>query len=266
MDISSTKITGGILIVAGLIIFLWPGLTFVAIAVIAGVAFLVTGVSDIVTFIRLRDEQLFTKSVLLYAALDVIIGLVLLLNVLFFANAIPWLVGLIMVVLGAAEIYTGWRAKDAGEAFFQWIPPFFIGGIGIVCGVAFLFASDIFGIIIAILLVLRGLSMIAFDTSTGTFFRTEEAKEAAHEQRRVERAEMRAAAQARQAERSSASSRQASRTQRQTSTPRQRQSASSSSGQRQRRYRYDDDIIEVEPTRVSSEPIQPIDYPDREDW
>ena len=243
--LNTSRIAGIVLIIVGIIIFVWPNITFAAVAVIAGIGFLVTGVNDIMAFIKAKNDELFSKGSMLYAVADIVLGVILLLNPVFFGNAIPWLAGIILAVFGAFRIYNGWRSKDAGDGLLDWGPQFVIGALLIISGIAFIFASSIFGIIVAIFLIIRGIMMVVGGGSSQNVFDlggiVGKARGNGSNGGQTEAPRRRSA---------SGSSRQAP-TQR---TARPRSAAGTQAGGQRRRSYLDDDVIDVEPSRVTSVP------------
>jgi uncharacterized membrane protein HdeD (DUF308 family) len=94
---------------AGIVTFVWPGITAVALlAIIAGWA-LITGVLEIVGAIRLRKEIQGEWLLVLSGVLSLVFAFVLLSNPAAGALAIVWVIGLYAVAFGILQMILGFR-------------------------------------------------------------------------------------------------------------------------------------------------------------
>ena len=88
-------------VAAGIVAFVWPGITALALlAVIAAWAF-VTGVLEIVAAVRLRREIEGEWLMVLSGVLSVVFGILLIINPAAGALAVTWLIGAYAIVFGA---------------------------------------------------------------------------------------------------------------------------------------------------------------------
>ena len=122
------------LIVAGILLVLCafffvvaPGLTLVTITAIAGAAFLVSGIFDIINYVRFHKVMNLSGWAIAYAVLDIVIGLMFLIHPLAFAGVIPWVIGAFFIIFGAFEV-VGHRERGVrhhvlrGASVVQHIP------------------------------------------------------------------------------------------------------------------------------------------------
>ena len=75
-------IAGVLLVICSMFFLFAPGLALVTITVIAGAAFLVSGIFDIVNYFRFRRAMDLSGWALAYGALDIVLG------ILFFASPV----------------------------------------------------------------------------------------------------------------------------------------------------------------------------------
>lgn len=94
---------------AGIVTFIWPGLTAVALLVIIAVWALITGVLEIVGAIRLRKEIRGEWLMILSGVLSLVFAWVLLANPAAGALALVWVIGLYAVVFGILLMVLGFR-------------------------------------------------------------------------------------------------------------------------------------------------------------
>ena len=126
---------GVALAAAGFFCMLAPGLTIVTIAAVVGAFFLVAGVFDIISYIRLRNILPRSGWELAYAIIDVLLGLIFLLHPLAFSAVVPWLVGVCFVAFGVFEVIASVKAHGWGVPMWGWA--LFSGVLNVLCGIAF---------------------------------------------------------------------------------------------------------------------------------
>ena len=86
-------IAGVLLVICSMFFLFAPGLALVTITVIAGAAFLVSGIFDIVNYFRFRRAMDLSGWALAYGALDIVLGILFLVNPLVSAGALAWFIG-----------------------------------------------------------------------------------------------------------------------------------------------------------------------------
>ena len=152
---------GILMIICGFFIAFMPLETLVSIALLAGIAFLVTGVVDIVNYFRFRTSFDVPGWALLYAVLDIVVGILFILHPVVLSGLLPWLVGVGVIVFGVFEIFGSLQARQLpGGAPWGWM---LVSGIlGVLCGIAFIVSPAVLAFIIAWFVVLRGITLIVF--------------------------------------------------------------------------------------------------------
>ena len=158
-------IAGVLLVLCAFFFLVAPGLTLVTITAIAGAAFLVSGVFDIVNYVRFRKRMNLSGWSLVYAVLDIVIGLMFLVHPLAFAAVIPWVIGAFFIVFGVFEIIGSFKIKNSGASLWGWM--LFSGIIGALCGITFFIAPAMLGIFLSVFILMRGASLIFFGWNTG---------------------------------------------------------------------------------------------------
>jgi uncharacterized membrane protein HdeD (DUF308 family) len=104
-------------IVAGLVTYLWPGITALALMMVIGVWALVYGVFEIVGAIRLRKEIDNEWLLLIHGLLAVLFGLMALVRPGAGALALVWLIGSFALASGVVLVVFAFRLKKhAGRA------------------------------------------------------------------------------------------------------------------------------------------------------
>ncbi|MEG0757130.1 MAG: DUF308 domain-containing protein [Raoultibacter sp.] len=161
------------LIVAGILLILCggffafaPGLTLVTMTAFAGAAFLVSGVFDVISYIRFHNTADLSGWTLAYAILDIVVGLMFLLHPLALAGVIPWVIGLFFVIFGVFEIVGAIKIKGSGAKIWGWM--LFSGIVSALCGVSFFILPASFVIFMAVFVIMRGISLIIYGFSTST--------------------------------------------------------------------------------------------------
>lgn len=164
---SSAKVHDWGLIASGILLILlstfllaYPGLTLVTIATVAGIGFVVSGILDIVFFIRFRKTMGLSGWTLAYAILDIVIGLMFLLHPLALSGVIPWLVGIFFVVFGIFEIVASVHAHSLGGSIWGWM--LFSGIVSVLCGITFFVSPATFVIFLGVFVIMRGVSLIVY--------------------------------------------------------------------------------------------------------
>jgi uncharacterized membrane protein HdeD (DUF308 family) len=105
-------------VAAGVITFIWPGITTVVLLALIAVWALLTGVMEIVVAIRLRREISGEWLLALSGVLSVVFGVALLVRPREGAVAVTWLIGIYALIFGAVLVALGLalrrlRSKDA---------------------------------------------------------------------------------------------------------------------------------------------------------
>ncbi len=153
-------IVGVALVVCGLVIWFLPAASLVAATVVAGALLVVAGVLDFFEFARFRNTPFRSSGELMYAVLDIALGILLLLHPAVFSSFVPWIIGIGFLIFGAAEIFFAMRVRSLGIAPWGWT--LFSGIVGIACGVAFLAWPPMLSLFVALFMVMRGATLVVY--------------------------------------------------------------------------------------------------------
>lgn len=161
MDIKTGRdwglfVAGLALILIGFVLLMVPGLTLVAVAVIAGCMFLAAGVVDAYAYFKYRRADGASGWALAYAVCDIILGVLFVVHPLASAAVIPWVLGIFVMAYGIFEIVAAVRmAHDLPG--WGWV--LFTGVASVLCGFAFIFAPSTFALFLGFFLMVRGVQM-----------------------------------------------------------------------------------------------------------
>jgi uncharacterized membrane protein HdeD (DUF308 family) len=110
-------VLGGILgIVAGIVAFVWPGITALVLLVIIAAWAIVTGVAEIVAAYRMRREIEGEWLLVLDGAVSVVFGLFLILFPGAGALAVVWLIGFFAIASGVMLLILAFRLRNRDRA------------------------------------------------------------------------------------------------------------------------------------------------------
>ncbi len=151
-------ISGAILIAMGVVFFVWPNASLVTLTILAGVAFLISGIFGFVTSYRLTGGSLLRPWAVTYGILDVLIGLLLVVFPWVFSVVLPWLIGLAFLVFGVFEIASSVTMHRIGVG--MWMVVLVSGIIGVLCGIMLFAAPGSILVFMGVYLVVRGIMLL----------------------------------------------------------------------------------------------------------
>lgn len=157
-------IAGILMLICAFVCLLMPGITLVTITLFAGAGFLVSGIADVIEYVRNRDELLLSGWVLAYAILDILVGLMFLIHPMALSVVLPWLIGAFFVVFGIFEIVAALKGRRVGAPL--WGLPIVSGVIGVICGITFFLNPATLAIFVALFMIMRAVSLLMFGWNT----------------------------------------------------------------------------------------------------
>ena len=158
-------IAGVLLVICSMFFLFAPGLALVTITVIAGAAFLVSGIFDIVNYFRFRRAMDLSGWALAYCALDIVLGILFLVNPLVSAGALAWFIGAFFIVFGVFEVVGAFKVRNMGASMWGWM--LFSGIVGALCGLTFFIAPAMLGVFLSVFILMRGASLIFYGWNAG---------------------------------------------------------------------------------------------------
>lgn len=150
---------GAVLVICGIAMVAVPWLFMESLVIWAGAGFIVSGVAGVASYLghRRRCEAAGWTGVM--AALDLLLGVLMILHPLVFASAIPWLLGVAFIVLGLVEV--------AGMMPFAKLVPesriiaIISGVLSAVVGVMFIIWPTSLSLWVAAFALVRGITLVA---------------------------------------------------------------------------------------------------------
>lgn len=162
-------VIGVLLVVCGVLAATYPGLTLVLVTTMVGIGYLVSGVGDAVAYFRLRKRVGVSGWALAYSALDILIGVMLLLYPVAFSALVPWIAAFGFMLFGIVEIWMSVKAK--GAAVPLWGFGAVSGVVNILCALALFLMPASFALLIALIAVWRGIKLVADGITVGRMVR-----------------------------------------------------------------------------------------------
>ena len=109
-------LTGIISIVAGVMAFIWPGITALSLVLLIAAWAIVNGIFEIATAIRLRRVIQHEWSLVLAGVLSLLLGFVMLLRPHVGALALVWWIGAFAIMFGMLLIGLAFRVRREGPS------------------------------------------------------------------------------------------------------------------------------------------------------
>ena len=100
----SMLLSGVLFLILGIVCWVWPNLALETIALILGIGFLVAGVGTVADYVLARG--FFSAWLLVDGILDVILGIIFIVNPLVSAWALAWLVAIAIIVSGIMQLFS----------------------------------------------------------------------------------------------------------------------------------------------------------------
>jgi uncharacterized membrane protein HdeD (DUF308 family) len=102
-------------IAAGLVAFLWPSITALALVYVIAAWAILTGVVEVIAAVRLRQVITNEWALILAGVLSVVFGLLLVMQPGAGALALVWLIGVYAVIFGLGLLAFAWRLRGLLE-------------------------------------------------------------------------------------------------------------------------------------------------------
>ena len=100
-----------------------------------------------------------------YGALDIVLGILFLVNPLVSAGALAWFIGAFFIVFGVFEVVGAFKVRNMGASMWGWM--LFSGIVGALCGLTFFIAPAMLGVFLSVFILMRGASLIFYGWNAG---------------------------------------------------------------------------------------------------
>lgn len=156
-----SMIGGGILvIILGILLYVFPGFSAVNLAVVAGIGFMCVGIFELITYIRNHKTGTSSGWTIVSAICSFVLGILFLVHPLITATAVIWVLGWFIIVYGIFAIVLAISMRKA--AGFAWGLMLLNGIVAILCGFMFNMMPESFVIFLGIFLIFRGVTMVVY--------------------------------------------------------------------------------------------------------
>lgn len=157
--VSWSMLCAGVLfIILGVVCWVWPNLALESIAIVLGVGFLVGGVASVIDYAL--GHGVFSIWLLVDGILNVILGLIFILDPLVSAWALTWLAGIVIVVSGIMQLVSCWRMRQSMGPV--WWLSLLTGVVTIILGVLMLAVPATLSLWISIFAIVYGVGLCVF--------------------------------------------------------------------------------------------------------
>lgn len=148
---------GGLLVfLMGLAVMLWPGLSMVTLAIMAGIILVVSGIANIVSYTQIRGAVSGAGWTLATGICDLLLGALFIIYPVATAAMLPWLAGVFVIAYSVFAIIAAIGMKKVTSSW-GWVLA--TGIVGLLCGIMFIGMPDTFVIFLGIFLLMRGTTM-----------------------------------------------------------------------------------------------------------
>lgn len=151
---------GVIITLLGIACLVWPRIALIAVAIMAGIGFIASGISGIATYF---DMHGFVRAMsgwsLVGSIVDVLLGVMFLMNPLIGGVTVAWIVGILVIAGAIMDGVACWRARDLtgnGACALGIISAVLMG----IFGILMLAMPSLFSIYLGCMLIVRGITLI----------------------------------------------------------------------------------------------------------
>ena len=153
-------ILGGLLIlIVGAVCVFYPGISVVTIAIVVGCALIAAAIFDFIVYFRLRGTAAHSGWTMVNAILDLVLGVLFLINPVIAAEVITLFAGVMLVCYGIFAIAMSVTLRNTTS---QWWLMLLNGLLSILCGILMFVSPAFFAIYLGAFLMVRGATMMSF--------------------------------------------------------------------------------------------------------
>lgn len=125
-----------LLLVLGIVVFIYPETTLELMAKIIGAGVIALGIIGIIQYVNHKDEESFRLNIF-YAMAVIILGIVTMCSYKFVSSIIPIILGIWIVIDSLIKLRLCIGIKDAGIS--RWVYPFVMSFVTLVIGIFLIF-------------------------------------------------------------------------------------------------------------------------------
>lgn len=153
-------ILGGLLIlIAGAVCVFYPGISVVTIAMVVGCALIAAGIFDFIVYFRLKGTSAHSGWTIVNAILDIVLGVLFLLNPVIAAEVITLFAGAMLICYGVFAMAMSISLRKTTD---RWWLMLINGLLSILCGILMFVSPAFFAIYLGAFLMVRGATMMSF--------------------------------------------------------------------------------------------------------
>ena len=174
---------GPVVAIIGAILLFFPGITLLSATIVFGILLCAVGIVDLIFYAINRDEIAAGGWAIALGIVDIVLGILFLINPVISALVRPTLAGIYFLAYGVFQLLSAYQLR--GTVGNGWLV--FSGVVAIICGFLFFIMPVMFGFFVALYLFIRGCAMIgggltpmkitvSESTNTTTFSNTQHAQ------------------------------------------------------------------------------------------
>lgn len=157
-----TMLTGVLFIGAGIFLVANEGVTFLSVAFIVGIMFVVAGIVECLSYGSYRGDNVEKSWILNDGLTTFVLGVLILLNKISADAVVPMILGLWVLITGIRNFVHAWeRIETRGRMFYDHL---IIGLLNIIFGLYVFFDSEIFNLasttMIGLCVIMQGINII----------------------------------------------------------------------------------------------------------
>ena len=157
-----TMLTGVLFIGAGIFLVANGGVTFLSVAFVVGVMFVIAGIVECLSYNSYRGDNVEKSWILNDGLTTFVLGVLILLNKISADAVVPMILGLWVLITGIRNFVHAWEhIEDRGSMFYDHL---IVGLLNIIFGLYVLFDSEIFNLasitMIGLCVIVQGINIL----------------------------------------------------------------------------------------------------------
>ena len=157
-----TMLTGVLFIGAGIFLVANGGVTFLSVAFVVGVMFVIAGIVECLSYNSYRGDNVEKSWILNDGLTTFVLGVLILLNKISADAVVPMILGLWVLITGIRNFVHAWEhIEDRGSMFYDHL---IVGLLNIIFGLYVFFDSEIFNLasitMIGLCVIVQGINIL----------------------------------------------------------------------------------------------------------